>query len=115
MNTGKQEATDITTTFFHVERTIVVHLKPAQRFFLQLIHQWYARLVNAFQTEIGVYYSGEKSILPITVTTYQSAGDLISEYGNTFQAEAHTQRCDDRGGNDGRTYLWSYFEAWEKR
>ncbi len=52
---------------------------------ISLVHQWYARLVNAFQTEIGVYYSGEKSILPITVTTYNSAGDLISEYGNTFQ------------------------------
>ncbi len=52
---------------------------------ISLVHQWYARLVNAFQTEIGVYYSGKKSILPITVTTYNSAGDLISEYGNTFQ------------------------------
>jgi superfamily II DNA or RNA helicase len=52
---------------------------------ISLVHQWYARLVNAFQAEIGVYYSGEKCILPITVTTYQSAGDLISEYGNTFQ------------------------------
>src|SRR6266487_3526183 len=63
---------------------------------ISLVHQWYSRLVNAFQTEIGVYYSGEKKIfskhgsgvfqiLPITVTTYQSAGDLISEYGNTFR------------------------------
>src|SRR5438034_799751 len=52
---------------------------------ISLVHQWYARLVNAFQTEIGVYYSGEKCILPITVTTYNSAGDLMAEYGNTFQ------------------------------
>jgi superfamily II DNA or RNA helicase len=52
---------------------------------LALLHQWYARLVNAFQIDIGVYYSGEKHILPITVTTYHSAGDLISEYGNSFQ------------------------------
>ncbi len=52
---------------------------------IALIHQWYARLVNAFHTEIGVYYSGEKRILPITITTYHSAGDLISEYGNTFR------------------------------
>lgn len=85
MNTGKQEATDIPTTFFHAERTIVVHLKPAQRFFLQLIHQWYTRLVNAFATDVGVYYSGEKKILPLTVTTYHSAGDLMAEYGNAFK------------------------------
>src|SRR6266516_2385349 len=52
---------------------------------ISLVHQWYSRLVNAFQTEIGVYYSGEKHVLPITVTTYSSAGDLIAEYGNTFQ------------------------------
>jgi len=63
---------------------------------IALLHQWYARLVNAFQTEVGVYYGGEKKIfseqennvskiIPITVTTYQSAGDLISEYGNTFR------------------------------
>jgi superfamily II DNA or RNA helicase len=42
-------------------------------------------LTNAFQTEIGVYYSSEKRVLPITVTTYHSAGDLIAEYGNTFK------------------------------
>jgi superfamily II DNA or RNA helicase len=52
---------------------------------ISLVHQWYSRLVNAFQTEIGVYYSGEKNILPITVTTYSSAGDLIAEAGNMFQ------------------------------
>src|SRR6266566_7165140 len=63
---------------------------------IALVHQWYARLVNAFQTEVGVYYGSEKKIfsehedsgnkiIPIMVTTYQSAGDLISEYGNSFQ------------------------------
>ncbi len=63
---------------------------------IALVHQWYARLINAFQTEVGVYYGGEKKIfsehensankfIPIMVTTYQSAGDLISEYGNSFQ------------------------------
>lgn len=52
---------------------------------ISLVHQWYARLVNAFHTEIGVYYSGEKCVLPITVTTYSSAGDLIAEHGQTFR------------------------------
>ncbi|OLC62579.1 MAG: hypothetical protein AUH89_01060, partial [Ktedonobacter sp. 13_1_40CM_4_52_4] len=63
---------------------------------ISLVHQWYARLVNAFQTEIGVYYGGEKKIfsehgssvfqiIPLTVTTYHSAGDLIAEHGNTFK------------------------------
>ncbi len=52
---------------------------------IDLLHQWYARLVNAFQTEIGVYYSGEKAIHPLTVTTYHSAGDLIATYGNHFK------------------------------
>ncbi|GHO46205.1 DEAD/DEAH box helicase [Ktedonospora formicarum] len=52
---------------------------------ISLVHQWYARLVNAFKTEIGVYYSGEKLIAPITITTYHSAGDLMAEHGNTFR------------------------------
>ena len=56
---------------------------------IDLLHQWYARLVNAFApdnaTGIGVYYGGEKIIKPITVTTYHSAGDLIATYGNHFK------------------------------
>lgn len=52
---------------------------------IDLLHQWYARLVNAFASEVGVYYSNEKKILPLTVTTYHSAGDLIAEYGNAFK------------------------------
>jgi superfamily II DNA or RNA helicase len=52
---------------------------------IDLLHQWYIRLTNAFNTEIGVYYGGEKRILPITVTTYHSAGDLIDLYGNHFK------------------------------
>ncbi len=50
-----------------------------------LLYQWYALLTNVFQTEIGVYYSNEKRVLPLTVTTYHSAGDLIAEYGNSFK------------------------------
>ncbi len=52
---------------------------------IDLLHQWYARLVNAFQTDVGVYYGGEKNILPLTVTTYHSAGDLIAEHGQEFK------------------------------
>src|SRR5213082_330904 len=52
---------------------------------IDLLHQWYARLINAFGAEVWVYYGGEKKVLPLTVTTYHSAGDLMSEYGNTFK------------------------------
>ncbi len=52
---------------------------------IDLLHQWYARLVNAFATDIGVYYGGEKRVLPLTVTTYHSAGDLMADYGNAFK------------------------------
>ncbi|MEP7287198.1 MAG: DEAD/DEAH box helicase [Chloroflexota bacterium] len=63
-----------------VDRSAVV-IAPT----IDLLHQWYARLVNAFGVDIGVYYGGEKHILPLTVTTYHSAGDLIAAYGNTFK------------------------------
>jgi superfamily II DNA or RNA helicase len=52
---------------------------------IDLLHQWYARLVNAFETSVGVYYGGEKTIHPLTVTTYHSAGDLIAEHGSAFK------------------------------
>ncbi len=52
---------------------------------IDLLHQWYARLSNAFATAVGVYYGGEKEVKPITVTTYHSAGDLMAQYGNTFK------------------------------
>jgi superfamily II DNA or RNA helicase len=52
---------------------------------IDLLHQWYARLVNTFQVEIGVYYGGEKLIQPITVTTYHSAGSIIEAHGNAFK------------------------------
>lgn len=52
---------------------------------IDLLHQWYARLSNAFDTTVGVYYGGEKSIQPLTVTTYHSAGDLIAEHGSAFK------------------------------
>ena len=52
---------------------------------IDLLHQWYSRLVNAFQTDIGVFYGGEKHILPLTVTTYHSASDLVAEHGQEFK------------------------------
>ena len=52
---------------------------------IDLLHQWYARLVNAFGIEVGVYYGGEKKILPLMITTYHSAGDLMAEWGNAFK------------------------------
>jgi superfamily II DNA or RNA helicase len=64
----------------HVSASTVV-LVPTT----SLLYQWYALLTNVFQTEIGVYYSSEKHVLPVTVTTYHSAGDLIAEYGNSFK------------------------------
>jgi superfamily II DNA or RNA helicase len=64
----------------HVNRSTVV-VAPT----IDLLHQWYARLANAFKTAVGVYYGGEKTLHPLTVTTYHSAGDLIAEHGNTFK------------------------------
>ncbi|GER91155.1 DNA repair helicase [Dictyobacter vulcani] len=52
---------------------------------VSLLYQWYVVLTNMFQTEIGVYYHAEKRVLPITVTTYHSAGDMIAEHGNEFR------------------------------
>ncbi len=52
---------------------------------LNLLYQWYAILTNAFKTEIGVYYNSEKLVLPLTIATYHSAGDLIATHGNTFK------------------------------
>src|SRR6266568_4569631 len=67
-------------TIHRVNRSTVV-VAPT----IDLLHQWYAQLVHAFDTEVGVYYGGEKKVLPLTVTTYHSAGDLMAEYGNTFK------------------------------
>jgi hypothetical protein len=52
---------------------------------IDLLHRWYARLVNAFGRDVGVYYGGEKQVLPLTVSTYHSAGDLVAAWGNAFK------------------------------
>ncbi|MFQ5343056.1 MAG: DEAD/DEAH box helicase family protein, partial [Anaerolineae bacterium] len=52
---------------------------------LDLLHQWYARLENAFGSPIGVWYGGEKQLEPITVTTYPSAWSHAETLGNQFK------------------------------
>jgi superfamily II DNA or RNA helicase len=52
---------------------------------LDLLHQWYARLENAFGGNIGVWYGQEKQLEPITVTTYPSAWAHAERLGNQFK------------------------------
>jgi len=52
---------------------------------IDLLHQWYARLRHAFDCEIGVWYGQEKTIQPITVTTYPSAWSHAETLGNQFK------------------------------
>jgi len=51
---------------------------------IDLLHTWYSKLSHAFGGAIGVYYNAEKVIEPITVVTYHSASDLLSEHGQKF-------------------------------
>ena len=52
---------------------------------LDLLHQWYARLENAFGLPVGVWYGQEKRLEPITVTTYPSAWAHAEGLGNQFK------------------------------
>ena len=52
---------------------------------LDLLHQWYTRLENAFGIPVGVWYGQEKRREPITVTTYPSAWSHAETLGNQFQ------------------------------
>ncbi|MCP4347166.1 MAG: DEAD/DEAH box helicase [Desulfobacterales bacterium] len=55
---------------------------------IDLVHQWYACLDNAFGKSIapiGVWYGLEKEIRPVTVTTYHSAWSNAEEFGNQFK------------------------------
>jgi superfamily II DNA or RNA helicase len=52
---------------------------------IDLLHQWYARLENAFEMPIGTWYGLEKQALPITVTTYPSAWSHAETLGNLFK------------------------------
>jgi superfamily II DNA or RNA helicase len=52
---------------------------------IDLLHQWYACLENAFRIPIGVWYGLEKQTQPVTVTTYPSAWASAEELGNQFK------------------------------
>jgi superfamily II DNA or RNA helicase len=52
---------------------------------LDLLHQWYACLENAFGIPIGVWYGQEKQLEPVTVTTYPSAWAHAETLGNQFK------------------------------
>jgi superfamily II DNA or RNA helicase len=52
---------------------------------IDLLHQWYARLENAFGIQIGAWYGLEKEARSITVTTYPSAWSHAETLGNLFK------------------------------
>jgi superfamily II DNA or RNA helicase len=52
---------------------------------IDLLHTWYYKLTHAFGIEIGVYYNAEKILKPITVVTYSSASDLLSEHSTKYR------------------------------
>lgn len=52
---------------------------------VDLLHQWYARLDNAFGGPVGVWYGQEKRLEPLTVTTYPSAWANAELFGDKFK------------------------------
>lgn len=74
---------------------------------IDLLHQWYARLANAFTTDVGVYYGGEKDVKALTVTTYHSAGDLMANAGNLFKLIIYDEVHHLPAPNWGETALMS--------
>jgi superfamily II DNA or RNA helicase len=51
---------------------------------IDLLHQWYAELRNAFGVEIGLLGGGEYDVRPLTVTTYESAYLHFERWGHRF-------------------------------
>ena len=51
---------------------------------LDLVRQWYDNLRTAFGVDVGVVGGGEHRVLPITVTTYDSAYIHMEHFGNRF-------------------------------
>lgn len=51
---------------------------------LDLLGQWYDRLKTSFHQEIGILGGGCHEVLPLTVSTYDSALLYLSRYGNRF-------------------------------
>jgi superfamily II DNA or RNA helicase len=48
---------------------------------IELVRQWQSRMSERFQCEIGVLGDGEHSLLPLTVSTYESASRFMMHYG----------------------------------
>ncbi len=51
---------------------------------LDLVRQWYELLRSSFAIDVGVVGGGEHTLLPITVTTYDSAYLHMDKWGNRF-------------------------------
>ena len=51
---------------------------------IDLLNQWYGELSEAFQVPIGLMGGGHYEILPLTVTTYDSAYIHLDRWGNRF-------------------------------
>lgn len=55
---------------------------------LDLVGQWYDRLKTVFQQEVGILGGGHHEILPLTVTTYDSAHLYLAVAGGLPEAAA---------------------------
>ncbi len=51
---------------------------------LDLVRQWYDLLRTSFGVEVGIVGGGEHIVLPLTVTTYDSAYLHMENFGNRF-------------------------------
>ncbi|MDP2343860.1 MAG: DEAD/DEAH box helicase family protein [Deltaproteobacteria bacterium] len=51
---------------------------------LDLVRQWHQALSNRFDVDVGVVGGGEHTVLPLTVTTYDSAWAHMEHLGNRF-------------------------------
>lgn len=51
---------------------------------IELLIQWHKNLENFFNCKIGILGGGDKEILPITVSTYESARIYQNKLGNQF-------------------------------
>jgi len=51
---------------------------------IDLMSQWYALLTDAFRCDVGILGGGYHEIMPLTVTTYDSAYIYMPQYGNLF-------------------------------
>ncbi len=51
---------------------------------LDLVRQWYDLLRTTFACEVGIVGGGEHKVLPLTITTYDSAYLHMEHFGNRF-------------------------------